>query len=242
MRRGLVRRLAFGLLIVAGLLAVAVIATTRWGDRTLWPPAPGTPGVEIFIISHGYHSGIVVPKKTLDDVARQYGLAALGAVATRFAGYDWLEIGWGETEFYRDVPTAASLNLALAARALLHPGNSSVLHVVAVKGAPRAMFPVSDLVGIKLGMAGFERMAAKLDATFARGPDGSPEALGPGLYGPSLFFRANGSFHLFNVCNHWIARLLDAAGVPTSPVLATLPSGLLLDLEWRSGLVPVPRR
>jgi hypothetical protein len=38
-----------------------------------------------------------------------------------------------------------------------------------------------------------------------------------------------------------VADLLDAAGVPTSPVLATLPFGLLLDLEWRSGLAPLPR-
>jgi hypothetical protein len=45
---------------------------------------------------------------------------------------------------------------------------------------------------------------------------------------------------MFNVCNHWIANLLDAAGVPTAPVLATLPFGLLLDLEWRSGLVRLP--
>jgi hypothetical protein len=67
-----------------------------------------------------------------------------------------------------------------------------------------------------------------------------PEELGPGLYGTSLFFRANGTFHLFHVCNHWIADLLDAAGVPTAPLLATLPSGLLLDLKWRSGLVRLP--
>ena len=106
---------------------------------------------------------------------------------------------------------------------------------------PETMFPLSDLVRIDLGAAGFERLAEKLDATFARGPDGlRPEELGPGLYGASLFFRANGAFHLFNVCNHWIAGLLDAAGVPTAPVLATLPFGLLLDLEWRSNLVRLP--
>ena len=28
----------------------------------------------------------------------------------------------------------------------------------------------------------------------------------------------------------------SAAGVPTAPVLATLPSGLFLDLQWRTGL------
>ena len=118
------------------------------------------------------------------------------------------------------------------------PGNPSVLHVVGVKGDPRAMFPNSDLVRVGISDAGFVRLVDMLDATFGRGKGSvMPEQLGPGLYGTSLFFRANGTFHLFHVCNHWIADLLDAAGVPNAPVLATLPSGLLLDLKWRSGLV-----
>jgi len=112
--------------------------------------------------------------------------------------------------------------------------------VVGVGSDPRAAFPNSDLVRLDLGEAGFARLANKLDTSFVRGEGGLPVDLGPGLYGTSLFFRANGAFHLFNVCNHWIANLLDAAGVPTAPVLATLPFGLLLDLEWRSGLGRLP--
>jgi len=42
------------------------------------------------------------------------------------------------------------------------------------------------------------------------------------------------------VCNHWIANLLDAAGVPTAPLLATLPSGLLYDLKQRAAAEPTP--
>ena len=77
--------------------------------------------------------------------------------------------------------------------------------------------------------------------TFAPGAGIAADDLGPGLYGPSRFYRANGTFNIFHVCNHWLADLLDAAGVPTAPVLATLPAGLFLDLEWRSGLRPLPR-
>jgi hypothetical protein len=114
--------------------------------------------------------------------------------------------------------------------------------VVGIDRDPRVAFASSELVRLELGEAGFEKLAEKLDASFARDPNGLlPEPLGPGLYGTSLFFRANGAFHLFNVCNHWIANLLDAAGVPTAPVLATLPPGLLLDLTWRSGLVLLPK-
>ena len=236
-----VRRVGLGVVIAAGLFAAAVVGSARWGDRSLWPPAAGAPATEVFVVSHGYHAGIIVPVRSLAEQGRQRGLSALGYVATRFAGYDRLEIGWGDEGFYREVPTPDSLTVALALRALLRPGNPSVLHVVGIKNDPRAMFPLSDLVRIDLGAAGFERLAEKLDATFARGPDNlRPEELGPGLYGASLFFRANGAFHLFNVCNHWIAGLLDTAGVPTAPVLATLPFGLLLDLEWRSNLVRLP--
>jgi uncharacterized protein (TIGR02117 family) len=241
MLRRLARRLGYGLLITAGLLVAVVTATTRGGDRALWPPQPGAPTTEIFIVSHGYHAGIVVPRRAVAEPANRRGRGALGLVATRFADFDWLEIGWGDEGFYREVPTTASLTVALAVRALFRPGNLSVLHVVGVKNDPRAVFANSDVVRIDLGEAGFARLVDKLDAAFARVRDGAmPEELGPGLYGPSLFFRANGTFHIFSVCNHWLAGLLDAAGVPTSPVLATLPFGLLLDLEWRSGLVRLP--
>jgi uncharacterized protein (TIGR02117 family) len=240
--RTIARRLGLGVLIAAALFVAAVIATAGWGDRSLWPPAPGAPTTEIHIVSHGYHAGIVVPRRSLLEQASRRGRTALGAVATRFAGFERLEIGWGDEGFYREVPTVESLTVALAVRALLRPGNPSVLHVVGIVGDPRAAFASSDLVRLELGEAGFEKLAEKLDASFARDRNGVlPEPVGPGLYGTSLFFRANGAFHLFNVCNHWIANLLDAAGVPTAPVLATLPPGLLLDLEWRSGLARSPK-
>jgi hypothetical protein len=85
-------------------------------------------------------------------------------------------------------------------------------------------------------------MLRALDASFVRrGEPPAPQVLGQGLYGPSLFYRAVDNFHLFNVCNHWVARMLSAAGIRTAPVLATLPAGLLLDLKWRSGLAPMLR-
>jgi hypothetical protein len=62
---------------------------------------------------------------------------------------------------------------------------------------------------------------------------------GKGLYGPSLFYPAVGRFSILRVCNHWIADLLDAAGLPTTPLLATLSPGLMLDLRWRAGLRPL---
>ena len=147
----------------------------------------------------------------------------------------------GRRGFYRSVPDAGSLTFALAARALFLPGNRSVLHVVGLHDLPAAIFRSSQIVAVRLSPEGFARILEALDACFARA-DGFPQEIGTGLYGPSLFYRATGSFHVFNVCNHWVARLLGVGGLPTSPLLAVHPQGLLLDLKWRAGLVPLATR
>ncbi len=93
------RRVGLGLLVAALLFAVLTIATARWGDSGLWPPAPGAPITEIYIFNHGYHAGLAVPRAALAAEASRRGLSALGYVATRFADFDWLEIGWAMKAF-----------------------------------------------------------------------------------------------------------------------------------------------
>ena len=215
-------------------LVVLTLASVRPGDRSLWP-ARGAATVAILVVSHGYHSGLVLPRSQLIEVAGRRGHGALVLVGERFAGFDSLEIGWGDEGFYREVPTTAALTVTTALRALLWPGNPSVLHVVGIHADPRSMFPSSDMIGLELSLAGFEHLVDRLARSLAQ-RSGEPSELGRGLYGTSLFYRANGNFHLLRVCNHWVADLLDAAGVPTAPLPATLPAGLLLDLEWRAGL------
>jgi uncharacterized protein (TIGR02117 family) len=244
--RRLARRIAWGLVIAIGLLigvlAVATFVTARAGNPRLWPPSAGAPPVEIHVVSHGWHSGVVLSRAAMADYASRQGRPVLASVAQRLANFRWLEIGWGDEGFYRSAPDLAALDVTLAARALLRPGNPSVLHVVGLSDHPRTSFPQADIVRIELSSEGFSRLLDRLDASFARGSGGAaPQPLGPGLYGTSLFYRGVETFNLLNVCNHWVARLLSIAGLPTAPVVATLPQGLLLDLQWRSKLPLLPR-
>jgi uncharacterized protein (TIGR02117 family) len=236
--RKLAKRIGLALGIIAAALVVVALATARPGDRALYPPA-GASYARILVTHNGYHSGVLLPRAAVAELAGRRGYGALIAVTARFAEYRWLEIGWGEEEFYRNVPAPGSLTLGLALRALFRPGNTSVLHVVGAFD-PRIAFPRARMAALDLSEAGFDRLVAKVDATFARGDDGFPQDLGPGLYGPSLFYRAIGDFHILHVCSHWVADVLDAAGVPTSPLLAILPQGLFLDLSVRAGLTPLP--
>ena len=238
--RRLARRLLLAAAAVIVVLMAAVLVTARHGNPSLYPPAAGTGTVEIFVVNHGYHTGIVLPRAATSDVGERKSLAALIAITSRLAAFPFLEIGWGDEGFYRSAPTISAVTVPMALRALFRPGNPSVLHVVGLSESPLAVFANSELVPIRLSTDGFASMLAMVDATFARTDRAElPPDLGLGLYGTSLFFRAVGAFHIFNVCNHWVARLLDAAGVPTSPVLAIAPAGLLLDLRWRSGLRPL---
>ena len=235
------RFVGLGLAVAVTILSLAAVVTARSGDPSLWPPAPGSPTVDVFVVSHGYHAGIAISTARVAEVASQHGYAALIAITQRFAGYPFIEVGWGDEGFYSSVSDAGSLTIGLAMRALFQPGNASVLHVVGVSDTPRQTFPSADIVRVSVSEKAFVRMMRELDKSFARSaPSLLPQVLGKGLYGPSLFYRANGSFHIFNVCNHWVAHLLSVAGLPTAPVLAIVPAGLFFDLKWRSGIGLLP--
>lgn len=149
---------------------LANLLTARWGNPALFPPSPHAPVVAVFVVSHGYHTDLVVSRTALGEIGQAHGLPALTAVAARFSAFFWLEIGWGEEEFYRSVPTAASLTPGLAVRALLRPRNPSVLHVVGLSSNPRISFPTAEIVRVDLSEPGFARVSERLNATFAAAP------------------------------------------------------------------------
>jgi uncharacterized protein (TIGR02117 family) len=218
----------------AGLAALAW-ATAGPGDPRLFPPAPGVPTVEVAVVDHGYHAGLVVRTEDL-AAAGAAGLPALSALAARFSAYPWLEIGWGDGAFYRFAPLLSDVSVGMALAALSGRNADSVLHAVGLTQGPAESFPGSDVETLRLSPEGFEALARQLGATFAVDSTGQPEALGPGLYGPSLFFRANGHYSVLATCNHWVAGLVAAAGLRISPVPSVLSNGLLAELRWRNAL------
>ncbi|MFG1346556.1 DUF2459 domain-containing protein [Xanthobacter autotrophicus DSM 431] len=199
------------------------------------PELAGHGDVAVRVVDHGYHAGLVVPRAALAEQADALGLPRVKDMAQRFVAYQWLEIGWGDEGFYRHVPDVTALTLPLALRALFGRDNPSVLHVVGLALEPEAVFARSDMVRVSMNAAQLGAIARRMEETLAAGDDGRPVELGPGLYGPSLFFRAIGAYHLTQNCNHWVARLMNAAGLPVSLTAATASAGLMADLRLRSG-------
>ena len=159
------------------------------------------------------------------------GAGEVVGIADRFKAYGFVEIGWGDEGFYRLVPTISQLEIGEAMRALFQRDNPSVLHVVGLSRSPPEMLQGASMLPITMSREGFDRLVSQLGDSIAL-EDGRPVELGRGLYGPSLFYRARGTFSIFNVCNHWVARELNAAGLSILPLVDTIPAGLLLDLGW----------
>ncbi|HEY3068368.1 MAG TPA: DUF2459 domain-containing protein [Methylomirabilota bacterium] len=159
-------------------------------------PVTCEPSHGVFVVSHGWHSGIVINThdlvKLLPPLAADIGEAGL------------VEVGWGEERFYQ----AASGTSGMALRALLRP-NASVLHVVPLARPPRESFPGSDIVEVWMDEAGYEATLAFVARSFTRATEGGLLRLGPSLYGGGWFYRAEGSFHAFNTCHTWVARAIE---------------------------------
>ncbi|MCP9438265.1 MAG: DUF2459 domain-containing protein [Nitrospira sp.] len=182
--------LAFGLLVVFAACATGLREATAVSD-----------GATIHVVSHGWHTGIVI---RLADVA-----PGAWPEARDFAAAEYLEVGWGDRNYYQ--ARNPGLLDALTAALVPKPG---VLHIVGFRGEVQRMFPASDIVALQISPQGLARLVAHLRASYERDPAGRAIMLGPGLYGDSRFYGSVERFHLFRTCNVWTAEVLRAGGLP----------------------------
>ncbi len=177
-------------------------------------PRASEPRKTIYLVSHGWHAGIVLRRADIPDSAR----LELG----EFPNTEYLEVGWGDMDYYQ-IPDP---HIGLILKAALLP-TASVLHIVGFNGSVPAYFPYSEIIKIELSTAGLEHLSRTIAASFATDEANNPTSLGPGLYGNSCFYLSRETYHLFNTCNVWTARALRAAGVPITPARAMTVESLM---------------
>jgi len=164
-------------------------------------PTPGEPVFAVYVIPQGFHTGIAIRRADIP--------AALIPEAGDFPAAVYLEMGWGDWNFYQAVEPGLFTLLG----AVFVP-SASVLHVVGVEGALDERFPAMERRRLNLGARQFAALAAFLHESFLRNDEPRAAAIGPGLRRNSLFYPATGAFHAFNNCNTWVAQALEAAGLP----------------------------
>jgi uncharacterized protein (TIGR02117 family) len=203
-RRDLVQLLPALFLVSSGCVAIAPVEP----GRDLEAPK------SVYLVGHGWHVGLVVKREQIAPgvwpESRELGL------------FRYLEVGWGDGEYY----PAARGTPALALKAALR-STSSVLHVVAFDLPVDQYFPMSPIVEVSLSPRGFDALCRFVHDHYARDLSGRTILLGPGAYGHSAFYLARGRYHVFHNSNQWTARALQVAGCPII-VSLSLNSGAVL--------------
>jgi uncharacterized protein (TIGR02117 family) len=155
----------------------------------------------LYVVNHGLHTGLVIARTDLLEV--------LPGLAETFGEGDFIELGWGDEDYYR----AAQPTLGLALQALFWP-TASALHVLAIGGDPRQVFAGSELIEVRVAEDGYRQLLGFVAARFARSSAGALTELGPGQYDRSRFYRAEGRYSMLYTCNTWVAEALATGGCP----------------------------
>jgi uncharacterized protein (TIGR02117 family) len=194
------------------LLALTLAAARSGADES--PPA------SVWVVTHQWHTGIAM--RTADVPPGHWPDADL------FAGAAFVEVGWGDRDFWM----APRETIGLAVKAALF-SRASVLRVLWFAGPVEQSLAWSDVVELTVSRAGLESLVDFVAASYARTPAGRPIDLGPGPVPTSRFYLATGRYHLLNTSNRWTAAALGRAGVPIAA--STLTAGGIMCQAARLG-------
>ena len=172
--------------------------------KDLFPPDPGEPSKTIYLVSHGWHAGIVVKRADIPP--------GIWPQHNDFPEAEYLELGWGDKDYYM----TPSPHMGITLKAGLLP-TASVLHIVGFNGSVTRYFAHSEVIRVELSESGFQRFCSYLENSYALDEAGRSQPLGPSLYGAGQFYLSRESYHAFNTCNVWTSRGLREAGYAITP-------------------------
>jgi uncharacterized protein (TIGR02117 family) len=173
----------------------------------LYPVSAQEEPFYIYIVRYEWHTGLVVK---YDDIELH-----LWPEKDDFPEALYLEVGWGDRDFYQTPQPGLGILLQAALKS-----PASVLFVIGVPTTVTRYFPYADILEIPLSRRGLEELVRFIHATYKRDASGQTIPLGPGHnHRHSMFYLAEGDYSLFNTCNSWISRALQAAGLPMKTAL-----------------------
>ncbi|NWF51404.1 MAG: DUF2459 domain-containing protein [Ignavibacteriaceae bacterium] len=159
---------------------------------------------EIFIVKQRWHTGFVFKAEQLNNLIWQS--------SAQLKNYRIIDVGWGDQDFYQ----YPGFDFGLAFKALFLPTPSTLR----VEGFYMNMEDYKNycdiVVMIKLSEVQLNKIFEFIQSTYVLDDNSNPVLLSQSEDGSINFYKAKGSYHLFNTCNSWIAKGLKQAGLPIS--------------------------
>jgi Protein of unknown function (DUF2459) len=153
----------------------------------------------IYVVRRGWHVEVAFEAEQIQP--------PLTAVLARFPGARFLSVGFGDRR-YLMVRNKSSPSLLLA----LWPGAGLML-VTGLSAPPQRAFGSQNVIEIRLTPDGMRAAQAFVaDTIFFR--DGQPQVESQTPYEGGLYLASTRRYSAANTCNTWVARTLQAAGLP----------------------------
>ena len=196
--------------IVLGLIAfVALYLLAAFGLSKIATPAESVADrtVDIYILTNGVHTDIVVPLKTEQiDWGKE---VKFENTISKDTNAKLVAFGWGDKGFYLNTPTWADLKFSTAFKAAFALSTSAV-HAT----FHQQLVESSSCKKISISKEQYARLITYIQNSFQRGANGHTINIKTNAnYGETdAFYEAKRRYNLFYTCNTWANNALKACG------------------------------
>jgi uncharacterized protein (TIGR02117 family) len=191
--------LGFVLLYIATAFVLSKITVDKEPDTK--------PEVQIFILTNGVHTDIVMPVKNDQiDWSQQVQFKNTKAADST---YNYIAMGWGDKGFYLETPDWSDLRASVALKAATGLGKTAI-HATYY----RQMRLGDDCKSMMISKEQYSRLIAYVTASFQKDSSGNfiPIKTDANYSRTDAFYEANGSYSLTHTCNTWANNALKASG------------------------------
>ncbi|MGE6354435.1 TIGR02117 family protein [Flavobacterium sp. NPDC079362] len=194
-------------LVLFAFIAIYLVAVFSLSKITVNQEVNTKPEVEIYILTNGVHTDIVMPTKNDQiDWSQQVKFENTKAADST---YKYIAMGWGDKGFYLETPEWSDLKASVAFKAVSGLSNTAI-HATYYKKLKEA----DDCKRMMISKEQYDRLIKYISDSFQKDASGNFLNIKTNaIYGKTdAFYEANGSYSLFHTCNTWANSGLKASG------------------------------
>jgi uncharacterized protein (TIGR02117 family) len=194
-------------LFLLGLVLLYVIIAYLLSLITIEKEANTKPEVEIYILTNGVHTDIVMPTKN-DQIDWSQQIQYKNTKAAD-STYKYIAMGWGDKGFYLETPEWSDLKASVAFKAATGLSTTAI-HATYYK----KMKLGNDCKSMLISKKQYSRLIAYINKSFQKDIDGNfiPIKTDANYGKTDAFYEATGSYSLVYTCNTWANNGLKASG------------------------------
>ncbi|WP_029272315.1 TIGR02117 family protein [Flavobacterium sp. KJJ] len=194
-------------LIFIGFILIYLVAAFSLSKITIDQEPNTKPEIELYILTNGVHTDIVMPTK--NDQIDWSQKVRFENTKTADSTYKYIAMGWGDKGFYLETPEWSDLKASVAFKAASGLSTTAI-HATYYKSLREG----EDCKKMMISKDQYNRLIQYINDSFQKDASGNfLNIKTDAVYGKTdAFYEANGSYSLFHTCNSWANSGLKASG------------------------------